>query len=1233
MTGFVSAREFFKRFQPGELLILLQCIGCHPSNQKYLCRIEHLICTLLTIQKKDFGNDTPAAKDFQHLFNEIEGRPEYSFADLEDFVGPPQTKLLPLFWNNQFYYFFYGNYERPYEYWKSMIEMYFPSGFEITEGLRDLRELIVQSLAWQTGLLTEIVELDESFVDEDKLYVPSDAYLESLSIHFTRADKFTNSHIEFGALSEYSERMLSEQAPDTSELIESLFIKDGDHYIVLYPQLHYDKIFECAGSLAAASDDLKGFITLSFSERLENELLKHFKGYRRVFKLWNTSSRIDLLPGFELVFLFDLNKIFVFNPIPHFIDSGFTEAFKNANQRIASAIDDILKEKEVAIDMGHGGLLMGIAPENIEFLFINVFEIAQPLQSFALHDHPNWNKTWSFEFMDLKAVFGHIGNVMNFYKFLKEDKWICDNTDFPGLDEFIDRFWYFINNGKSYSRMAELPEMIYFAHHQWSKGYFDELHRKFEKDFRLYNEIEKSFSDYFDNITNYRGNVYMLRNSIFNQSIFIVQLADSFVEVYLAEDPLKLSYKDYRIGFEVFAPMFADYIGRLDKGFQDFLGFNNQIAYTLQVFPVSYIKNEKEKYPFISSRLNSIIPEKPYLFYTIHNRTKRILVTFFIYDPVFAFKVFKTEQNEGERNLLTELLEDVGPFTREDNNRHAVIELVESVLPLGKKGYAMDELEIDNPEIEMYDEVVEFTPTDQGVIKRMVAAFLKTKNYNTGTYEGEKAKTITYEVFTYLHAYLEEEVKKYNDELLTYAYTQLENGEGHAEKGKLNIGMKLERQLDYDIIEKMERDIINDTANASAIRYILHTCLKVGNTGNRYITNTDWTVLLAIAEEIIQVAMIYDYIDQGLREHVIQINQYFEVIHLIKNENLKTEAYIKKDVSDKVSVASNAFAKASGLADATGTEENPSFIAKSDQVDQIFIKDFGVSYNHIVMVLYILAKLDYTLPRIFPLYIAEKLDLINEIRKLIIIEISLDEINSVLDFLTLKEGTFKSNSILYHEVLMRTRHRITISPLVQMSDQQIIFGREVIDGSMRLWNNVSSGWSPWQVEENCDLDKCLKGIRTENALILEKESAAVASKVLGTKYVESRIDNFKRLSATFKSKEDCGEIDLLCVNVNSKIIIVFDCKNHLKKLGLYQAKRNIEQFFFGKKSNYQKLIKKSEFIRKNLKVILEHFDISEIDEWKVKEGFITTTVHFAAFYQEHKVDFVLFKELERFLNN
>jgi hypothetical protein len=392
-------------------------------------------------------------------------------------------------------------------------------------------------------------------------------------------------------------------------------------------------------------------------------------------------------------------------------------------------------------------------------------------------------------------------------------------------------------------------------------------------------------------------------------------------------------------------------------------------------------------------------------------------------------------------------------------------------------------------------------------------------------------------------------------------------------------------------------------------------------------------MLLAIAEEIIQSAMIYDYIDNGLREHAVEINEHFEVIHFVKSANLKIENYIRKDVSNKITVAVNAFAKASGNQNDIATEEKLPFITKTDQIDEVFIKEFGVSYSNLVMVLYILAKLEYKLPRNFPLYISEKADLMKEIRKLIIIDISMNDISIAVDFLTIKEGVFKANSILYHEILMRDRHRITLSPLVQMTDGRIIFGREVIDGSMRLWNSVATGWSPWQLEQNSALDKCLKDIRAENALILEKESAAVSGKVLGINYVEARIDNFKRLSATFKAREDCGEIDLLCVNVQSKTITVFDCKNHVKKLGLYQAKRNIEQFFLDKKSNYQKLLKKSDFVRKNLKTILEYFGIGNIEDWKVKEGFITTTVHFAAFYQEHKVDFILFKELEQFLIN
>ena len=56
-------------------------------------------------------------------------------------------------------------------------------------------------------------------------------------------------------------------------------------------------------------------------------------------------------------------------------------------------------------------------------------------------------------------------------------------------------------------------------------------------------------------------------------------------------------------------------------------------------------------------------------------------------------------------------------------------------------------------------------------------------------------------------------------------------------------------------------------------------------------------------------------------------------------------------------------------------------------------------------------------------------------------------------------------------------------------------------------------------------------------------------------------------------------------------------------------------------------------MEKNIEVILKHFNISNSEDWKVKEAFASEEVYFAAYYNKTKVDFILIEDLEPYLRN
>lgn len=133
--------------------------------------------------------------------------------------------------------------------------------------------------------------------------------------------------------------------------------------------------------------------------------------------------------------------------------------------------------------------------------------------------------------------------------------------------------------------------------------------------------------------------------------------------------------------------------------------------------------------------------------------------------------------------------------------------------------------------------------------------------------------------------------------------------------------------------------------------------------------------------------------------------------------------------------------------------------------------------------------------------------------------------------------------------------------------------------------------------------------------------------------MEASIDNFKRLSASFPRRPKCGEIDLLAINTDIKIIFVLEAKNLTRKLRPYDVRQEINTFFKGKKSLLAKLDEKKKFVEDNVTGILNYFSIKDDKGWKVLESFVVQYNYPSAYYTHKKINFVLLGDLPNFLRN
>ena len=174
------------------------------------------------------------------------------------------------------------------------------------------------------------------------------------------------------------------------------------------------------------------------------------------------------------------------------------------------------------------------------------------------------------------------------------------------------------------------------------------------------------------------------------------------------------------------------------------------------------------------------------------------------------------------------------------------------------------------------------------------------------------------------------------------------------------------------------------------------------------------------------------------------------------------------------------------------------------------------------------------------------------------------------------------------------------------------------------------GVFPLKIREDSPVKEALNLLHREKDKQFEDECEEIANNTLGKQFVEKGINNFQRISKTFPKKPECGEIDLLAVNPNNNNVFVLDAKNDAFKYSPPDIK-NQDKSFFGKDSYYEHLIKKVKFIEKNLDVVLEHFSIEESTDITIKKGFIIKETIQHAYKKGIDVDFVLKRDLGKYL--
>lgn len=1222
---------YIKQFTAISSILWIQTVATHPNNALYLQRFYFLLGLVLSIPESDFGQREMSYKDAKNLFDSIDASYEKVFYLCEDFEGFDQTKLIPFFLNRSKYYFFYGNLERPYELLMQFKETYF---FDPAEGDRDLHTLqqkLIVSLEFQTEVLIKLLGINETSIKQDSMYVPTEEYYKLVSNNFklNRYNHPSKFHY-LGEFIKFSPQKIADKSVEMS-LFSELNIRIGEDFVWLLPHIHLNVLINKGNQLLKRKPTLMREAQTNYETRLNSLCRNFFSNSNEVVAIFKKDSEVNFLKDrVSFTTIVDQNKLVLFACVDYSTNYDITT---NLNKKIKELVTlrNQLQSEEVIGVLNYGdAYVTGIYTKALEIWVIPVYEsICLDIMA-SVEKNVDMSQIFPISSNDLRPVFDKIEKPLDFLKFLKEDNALRERTSGALLGEFMDRFFFYIKNGNSHMRSGRLFDTGLFEFHMWSDFIFNELVEKYRDP--AFEEIELKHSGFFNRIQNYKEGIYRMINTAELSASYLVKWEDRFIWLYLPPKK-KLKYEEIHIGAELVAPMISEYLKKYENQFQSlFLGasITTYNEYFVTILPSSLVTSVSEFHIFkqYADLLNEDNPMIIVTQHVMHGRVRTLIV----YDYKLFPKLFSQADNIGERYAIKALTKSILEIYENDQTKikETSEKFINDNMPIGVKGYSVEAHSVPNPNLDDYSEPIELNETEIAITERIISKFLIDNNIEPGDYKYKQAKEINYKIYVFLQNILENEISKFDKQFIIYAYRQLELSEGDRYKRKLILGMKSKGRTDYDILEAT-KESENETSRLNiCIKHILHTSLKINTIGTDFATAEKWTKLTALADAIMAAANIYDYIEYDIREHTLQITDDYLIKDVIGNEAVDLEKLNIVHTEIKIEKAKKAHTNAIKDLEREPIQETTA-LKEFIELDKAFETDLKFNFEDLIFVLYSLSVLPLSDQMHFPVSLNSPSKLALEINKNAIRGVSEETVALILNFLSLQRGIYKSNDLLYPSDMMRNKERVNVSPFIKLEDDLFLYGNEAVRLSINFWSSLSLGDCPFVNKDYPNIKRAVENIHRDEDLQLEKLLETKVIEILGAENVEARINNFKRLSETFKSKEDCGEIDLLCVNRDIKTLFVIDAKNINKKISIYHMKQSIREFFDDKKSYYSKLLKKREFIENNLAAILRHFKIDNSEDWKVKEAFVSEEIYFAAFYNKTKVDFVLIEELPAYL--
>lgn len=675
-----------------------------------------------------------------------------------------------------------------------------------------------------------------------------------------------------------------------------------------------------------------------------------------------------------------------------------------------------------------------------------------------------------------------------------------------------------------------------------------------------------------------------------------------------------------------------------DKKVMSIFESNNECKYNIQFLVESTVLLQKENifiYKYIdSNNVERLSFNKPICIHWNKNHNR--------FDILYNNAIVGTYLNNFDnnycsfRNLSILIIEEMlyefyRKFSNLDNNK--IINETKKIT----NGYAFSNslpLIINEVSVINYNKITEFIKTPKinsrtinyksfnialnENYKKVIQNILQESNYNLNTYDSGESLKILYDLISHLNIIIRKIIKQFNEKsIIVKLYKELE----YIEKIHWDDRNSLDKLVGAN--EKIEKDLKNRNDSVpikNTLQYLLELSVNKGNFDlKKPISEKAFVFLFNLAYCNIRYIFILEnscYMKNGT---TISIEDNYKI--KINEGNLYNYENYSRKVSYNNSIHHKNF--------------DSDIYKKIGSLNESFKNGYEFTAEEFINVINFLCIYPINEFSEYPLVYIDKELLISIIKNNL--PINKYKINKIINYITIS----KTDDYL-PKIINNDENRFSLNPIINCKDitnkDKIIYGiYSLFEAKKYYLMAISKGSFNFTFKKNentNEIEKKFKTIKKSQDKKLEIDIIHIANDIFGEQYVFGNFEKMKIFDNTLTSnKISCGDIDCLIVDKKNKIVHVIEAKNVLKHIPPKKAFNNVNKFLYNKKNYFQKIITKKEFIEKQLEVILNHYNITGTENWKVIPLLVSNPVYYSPFKKNNKIRYKLLNELEEYLRN